>query len=114
MSRVIVRDVSTGAVTFDSTKEFVLAQHAERHVTGGEVGTGAGITVAYPELAWQRIQAFLTSPYQSGEVDGWAVLSCRVTYPNGIPTISIFGDESRSDLPVCDGLLIVLKTGAPL
>ncbi|MGJ9420476.1 hypothetical protein ACHAC9_22370 [Massilia sp. CMS3.1] len=114
MSRVIIRDVATGAVTFDSTVEHVLAVHWDGIIYGGNVGTGAGVTYSFPELAGKRVQAFMYSPYNNGEVDGWSVLSCRVSYPNGIPTVAVFGDESRPGIPVCDGMLSVIKTGGNL
>lgn len=101
-----------GTVTFDSTVEQVLFPIDERTIAGSSVG--GGLTYSYPDYTGKKVVAMLTSPYQNGEVAGWAVLSCRVTYPGGVPTVTVFVDNATSGLPRCDGYLVVSFTGAPL
>lgn len=85
---------------------------AEEVVSGGSVSTSSGREFAYPAFAGKKIVAQMMSPYQNGDVDGWAVLSCRVSYVAGIPTVRVFVDKIETGLPICDGYLLVYATGA--
>jgi hypothetical protein len=105
-------DGSTGELTFDSPSELVLFAIEERVVTGSSVGRGAGITFSYPAYTGKKINAFMQSPYDTGDLDGWCVLSCRISYPSGVPTVTVFVDNSTSSLPICSGYLVVTYTGA--
>ena len=109
---VISRDLQTREVLYDSRAENTLFWIAEESIPGASVGTGLGRTFSYPAYAGKKIVANLVSPYQSGDVDGWAVLSCRVSYPSGVPTVQVFVDNATAGLPVCDGYLVVYFTGA--
>lgn len=109
---ILCRDPATGAVTYDTRLESTLFLIGEQAIPGSSVGTGTGLTFTYPAYAGKKIVANLTSPYQTGDVDGWAVLSCRVSYPSGIPAIQVFVDNATNGLPVCDGLMLVYFTGA--
>jgi phosphoribosylcarboxyaminoimidazole (NCAIR) mutase len=110
---------AAGVLTFDSTTDLTLFPKTEEILSGNsQVGNGAGITRSYPQFAGKKIMPFLTSPYGAyGSLDGYAVLSCRVSYPNGIPTVSIFVDRAQSSITganqlICDGYLVVMLTGA--
>jgi phosphoribosylcarboxyaminoimidazole (NCAIR) mutase len=109
---VLCRDLQTREVLYDSRAESTMFWIAEEAIAGPSVGTGAGLTFSYPAYAGKKIVANLVSPYQSGDVDGWAVLSCRVSYPSGVPTVQVFVDNATAGLPVCDGYLVVYFTGA--
>lgn len=109
---IICRDPATGAVTYDSRQENTLFLIAEQAIAGSSVGTGAGLTLTYPAYTGKKIVANMISPYQTGEIDGWAVLSCRVTYPGGVPTVRVFVDNAATALPLCDGMLLIYYTGA--
>lgn len=108
----LCRDLQTQEVLFDSRAESTLFWIAEAAIAGVSVGTGAGRTFSYPAYAGKKIVANLVSPYQTGDVDGWAVLSCRVSYPAGVPTVQVFVDNATAGIPVCDGYLVVYFTGA--
>ena len=108
----LCRDLQTQEVLYDSRAESTLFWIAEEAIAGASVGIGAGRTFSYPANAGKKIVANLVSPYQSGDVDGWAVLSCRVSYPSGVPTVQVFVDNATAGLPVCDGYLVVYFTGA--
>lgn len=107
---ILCRDLETGAVTFDSRQEVTMFHIGEQQVAGASVG--AGRDFSYSGFIGKKIVATMTSPYQNGSVDGWAVLSCRVSYPGGVPTVRVFVDNALSSLPVCDGYLLVYATGA--
>ena len=109
---VISRDLQSREVLYDSRAENTLFWIAEEAIAGGSVGTGAGRTFSYHSFAGKKLVANLVSPYQTGDVDGWAVLSCRISYPSGIPTVQVFVDNATAGLPVCDGYLTVYFTGA--
>lgn len=111
---VISRDLQTREVLYDSREENTLFWIVEEAIAGAGVGTGAGRTFSYPAYAGKKIVANLVSPYQTGDVDGWAVLSCRVSYPSGIPTVQVFVDNATAGLPVCDGYMMIYFTGAAL
>lgn len=81
----------------------------EKLVTGASVGNG--LDFSYPAFAGKKIIATMMSPYQNGSVEKWAVLSCRVSYLNGVPTVRVFVDNGENGLPVCDGYLLVYATG---
>lgn len=110
MSYGIQTFTAAGVTTFDSSLEFTQLVIDERVVAGSSVG--ASLTFQYPDYAGRKISANLVSPYQTGGIDGWAVLSCRVNYGGGIPRVTVFVDNSTTGLPVCDGLLQVFATGA--
>jgi hypothetical protein len=117
-----------GVLTFDSTTDMTLFPKTERFISGnGEVGGGAGISIAYPQFAGRKIMPFLTSPYGdyypgvtgNNVPAGASVLSCRVSYPNGIPTVNVFVDNNRdalngNQMPIFDGYLVVMLTGSSL
>ncbi len=115
MSYGVQTFTAASVATFDSSAEFTQLIIDELVVPGGTVG--AGITFQYPDYAGRKISASLISPYQptqNGGINGWAVLSCRVNYGGGIPRVTVFVDNTAAGLPVCDGLLQVLLTGASL
>lgn len=112
MSYGVQTFTAASVATFDSSLEFTQLAIDERVVLGGSVGNG--VTFQYPDYAGKKISACMASPYQNGSTDGWAVLSCRVTYSSGVPWVSIFVDNTAAGLPVCDGLLQVFLTGAAL
>ncbi|WP_332848721.1 hypothetical protein [Massilia sp. S19_KUP03_FR1] len=102
-----------GNLTFDSTVDLTLFPKTEQFISGNnQVGSGAGLTLSYPQFQGKKIMPFLTSPY--GDYDPYpsAVLSCRVSYPNGTPTVRIFVDNNAVGLPILDGYLVVMLTGA--
>jgi hypothetical protein len=108
-----------GNLTFDSNVDLTLFPKTEEVLSGNnQVGNGAGITRTYPQFQGKKIMPFLTSPYGTyGGLEGYAVLSCRVTYPNGTPTINIFVDKAQSTIdgsnqPINDGYLVVMATGS--
>lgn len=107
---ILCRDLETKQVMFDSRLEVTMFYIGEQQITGSTVGTG--LTYSYPAFTGKKIMANMTSPYQNGSVDGWSVLSCRVSYPGGVPTVSVFVDNALSSLPVSDGHLLVYATGA--
>lgn len=107
---ILCRDLDTGQVTYDSRQESTMFYIGEHYVTGASVGPG--LTFTYPAYQGKKIIATMASPYQTGSLDKWAVLSCRVSYPGGLPTIRVFVDNEASGLPVCDGNLMVYSTGA--
>ncbi|MGX9781935.1 hypothetical protein [Janthinobacterium lividum] len=109
---VISRDLQTREVLYDSRVENTLFWIAEEAIAGSSVGTGSGRTFSYPAYAGKKLIANLVSPYQTGDVDSWAVLSCRVSYPSGIPTVQVFVDNATGGVPVCDGYLMIYFTGA--
>ena len=112
---VRVREPGTGLVIFDSRAEHVLFYRDERHVPAASVG--AGISFSYPDLTGRKIAAFLQSPYEVGSIFGYAIQSCRVTYPAGVPTVTVFFDNTTSTqpspytLPQADGYLVVMYCG---
>jgi hypothetical protein len=110
---------ANGVLTFDSTVDLTLFPKTEQFLSGNsQVGNGAGITLSYPQFAGKKIMAFMTSPYGAyGSLDGYAVLSCRVSYPGGTPTVRVFVDRAFSSVDgsaqmICDGYLVVMLTGA--
>lgn len=109
---VLCRDLETKEVIYDSRKENTLFWVAEEGIQGANVGTGAGITFRYPAFAGKKLVVNLTSPYNYGELEGWAVLSCRISYPGGIPTVQVFVDNALAGIPVADGFMLVYYTGA--
>lgn len=98
-----------GELIFDSYMDHVLFFIEERAVAPASVG--GGVSFSYPEHTGRKISAFLTSPYQTGDLDAWAVQSCRVSYPGGVPTVTVFFDNVGHPQK-CDGLLRVFWTGA--
>lgn len=102
---------AAGAVTFDSTSEKVLRFITEQYISGAGF---TEFTNSYPAYTGNKIVPILTSPFQTGDIDGCSVLSCRVTYPGGVPTVRVFVDNTNADLPICDGYLIIFATGASL
>lgn len=98
-----------GELIFDSSAEHVLFFIEERQVLPADVG--GGLTFTYPSHTGRKIAAFLTSPYQTGDLDAWSVQSCRVTYPGGVPTVTVFFDNVGHPNK-CDGLLMVFGTGS--
>lgn len=102
---------AAGVVIFDSTSEKVLRFITEQYISGVGFST---MTNSYPVYTGYKIVAMLTSPFQTGDIDGCSVLSCRVSYPSGVPTVSVFVDNTRGDLPIADGYLIIFATGALL
>jgi hypothetical protein len=100
-----------GNKTFDSTTDNVLFSLEERVIQPAEINRQGTVTFSYPAYAGMKLNAFLTV-YNNGGVDVWAVPSCRVTYPGGIPTVSIWVDNKRDDIPICTTMLSVFYTGA--
>lgn len=106
---VRVRD-ATGAITFDSSAENVLFPIDEKVIAGTTVGTG--LVYSYPAHTGNKIVAMLTSPYQTGDIDGCAVQSCRVSYSSsGVPVVTVFVENANTAYPVADGYLVVFSTG---
>ena len=110
---------AAGVLTFDSVTDLTLFPKTEEFVSGNsQVGNGAGITRSYPQFAGKKIDAFMTSPYGTyGSLDGYAVLSCRIGYSSGVPTLQIFVDRAFSSTTgaaqlICDGYLVVMLTGS--
>lgn len=101
---------AASVATFDSSLEFTQLSIEEIEIVGSSVVDGK--TFQYPDYAGRKISANLTSPFRNGSTDGWAVLSCKVSYGGGIPRVTVFVDNSTAGLPVCDGLLQVFATGA--
>lgn len=105
-----------GALTFDTTAEHTLFFVDERFIAGSTVGSG--ISFSYPAFAGKKVAAFMQCPYGTGDVDGWLIQSCRVSYPGGIPTVSVFFDNPGATnvdgtaYNAADGYLIVMWTGA--
>lgn len=101
---------ASSVLTFDSSAEYTLFLIDERSISGNSVGTG--LTITYPSYAGHKIVANLTSPYQNGSIDGYAVLSCRISYNSGVPQVTVFIDNNNNGIPVCDGYLLVFDSGA--
>lgn len=106
---VRIRDAA-GNVTFDSTVDQVLSFIEEHYIPGSGF---ANLYYTYPAFAGKKIAAFMVSPYQNGDIDGYQVQSCRVSYPSGVPRVDVFTDRPQTAVPVCDGYLTVFSTGAP-
>lgn len=118
-----------GNLTFDSTIDLTLFPKTEQFIPGSSIGS-SGITISYPQFAGKKIMPFLTSPYGNYYVDAMslgnplqnttpvpAVMSCRVSYPNGIPTVSLFTTSlvdpaTNQPIPTYDGYLVVMLTGS--
>lgn len=107
---ILCRELQSGEVIYDTREENTLFLIDEQVVVGSSVGSGRLFT--YPAYTGKKIVANMVSPYDIGEVDGWAVISCIVTYPSGIPTVRVFLDNYLASLPVCNGYLQVYYTGA--
>lgn len=121
---ILCKDLS-GAITYDSRRESTLFWLAQEVVLRGQ---NVSRTFSYPAYAGKKISASLISPYQTpglpaggdpsdgyGLDDGGGVLSCRVSYPSGIPTVTVFSDNEDDRLPMAsNGLLSVFYTGALL
>lgn len=101
-----------GTPIFNSDTDHTLFVIDERVIAGSSVGNG--LSISYAEFTGFKIIATMYSPYQVGDIDGWAVPSCRVVYVSGVPTVQIFVDNSTAGLPVCNALLIVNYTGEQL
>lgn len=101
-----------GNLTFDSTVDLTLFHKTEQFISGNSQVGVSGVTLSYPQFQGKKIMPFLTSPYGDYLPYPAAVLSCRVSYPNGVPTISIFSDNNGNGLPMYDGYLVVMLTGA--
>lgn len=100
-----------GQEEFNSTAEHTLFLIDEQVIAGSSVGT-SGKFFLYPSYAGLQISADLVSPYQNGDINGWAVLSCRVSYSSAkVPQVLVFVDNTEAGLPVCDGFLKVHITG---
>jgi hypothetical protein len=111
-------DQNTGALTFDSYTDFVLFPQVEQFISGNsQVGSGAGLTLSYPQFQGKKVMPFLTCPYGNYTPSPAATLSCRVSYPGGVPTVSVFVDNNfdpltGNSLPILDGYLVVMLTGS--
>lgn len=98
---------------FNSSAEHTLFLIDQQQISGSSVG--AGIFFMYADYAGLQVSAELLSPYQTGDINGWAVLSCRVVYTAAkVPQISVFVDNTSAGLPVCDGYLRVYLTGGTI
>ncbi len=104
-------DPSTGAERFNTYTDHTLFNVDQRQIDGAAVGLGNGIHIDYPEHAGRRVYVTLVSPFQVGDIDGWAVLSCRLEYVSGVPRVRIFVDNNTQAIPICDGQLTVCWTG---
>lgn len=101
-----------GQEEFNSSAEHTLFLVYEQAIAGNSVGS-SGLFFMFPDYTGLQIFADLVSPYQSGDIDGWAVLSCRVSYSSAkVPQVLVFVDNTEAGLPVCDGFLKVHLTGA--
>ncbi len=102
---------ASGNLTFDSTADNVLLYADERAISGATVGTG-NMVIDYPALTGQKISAFLQSPYGDTDLAGRVVLSCRVSYPSGVPRVTIFAEGNNGAYLNADGYLLVMWTGS--
>lgn len=102
---------ANGREIFSSVTDFTMFYIYSDVVRAATVDRVNGRVISFPELAGRQIIAFMQSPYNNGSTSGWAVLSCRVTYPGQVPTVTIFVDNPQATLPICDGWLTVMLTG---
>lgn len=118
-----------GDQTFDSYTDLTLFPKTEQFIPGSSIGSG-GITISYPQFAGKKIMPLLTSPYGDHYVNAMslgdplqnttpvpAVMSCRLSYPNGIPTVLLFTTSlvdpaTNQAVPTYDGYLVVMLTGS--
>lgn len=109
---------ASGNLTYDSTTDHTLFQIDERAIPASSVGNG--VTFTYPDHAGRKVAAFLVSPYGGTGQAGSKVQQCRVSYPSGVPTVTVsFADPNGTDVtgsqyPKEDGYLTVFWTGSPL
>ena len=123
-----------GNLTFDSVTDLTLFPQTEQFISGNSQVGANGLTISYPQFQGKKIMAFMTSPYgeyyheynytdpqnQTGPDAGTpipAVLSCKVIYSGGTPSVMIFSDTNVDSLngqtiPLYDGYLVVMLTGA--
>jgi len=101
---------ATGELLFDSQAENTLFFIEERTIVASTVGSG--LNFDYSAYTGKKIAAFLTPGYPTGDFYNYAVLSCRVSYPSGVPrvTVSFANDGMPGDQT--DGYLLVFFTGA--
>lgn len=104
---------ASGNLIFDSTTANILFLIDERVIASSSVGNG--LTYTYPAYAGKKINAFLQ--ITSGEFNiyggGLMVPSCRVTYSNGTPVVTVFFDNPSSSMPKANAYLSVYYSGAP-
>lgn len=111
MSYGLIVKLPSGEVLYDSSAEYTLMFVDERVIAGSSVGSG--ISFNYPALTGKKIAAFLQSPFNTGDIFGSLIQSCRISYPSGVPTVSVFFDQvAYSGAVRADGLLQVFNTGA--
>lgn len=109
-----------GNLTFDSVVDLTLFPKTEQFISGNSQVGASGLTLSYPQFQGKKIMAFMTSPYGdyiATDPPVPAVLSCRVSYPNGTPTIFIYADYpvdplTGQSVPNYDGYLVVMLTGS--
>lgn len=104
---------ASGNLTFDSTADNVLFYEDERFIAGASVGS-SGLTFDYPGLAGQKISALLQCPYGATEWNAGVTLSCRVSYPGGVPRVTVFTEGNDGTYTNADGYLVVMWTGSAL
>jgi len=100
-----------GNLEFDSTTDLTMFPIYSQAIQGVNVNRSSGLTINFPQWAGREIAAFMQSPYNWGSTDGWCVLSIRISYPNGVPTVLIFLDNANNNYSICDGWLTVMLTG---
>jgi hypothetical protein len=67
--------------------------------------------VTYPQYAGKKLAAFfMLCNYTT--LDAMLIPSCRVTYPSGVPTVTVFMDSTRTDMSIAPGILTVMYSGA--
>lgn len=103
----------SGGLTFDSSAEHTLFYVDEQNITGASVNAAGGSrTFDYPALAGKKISALLQCPYGDLGDSASIVLSCRVSYPAGVPRVVVFAEGNSDGYTNADAYLIVMWTGA--
>lgn len=98
-----------GELNYDSSAVDTLFFVEERVISGAN--GFSSVTFTYPAYTGQRLVPFLVSPFQNGDVEGYIILSCEITYSNGVPTVRVYVEYPSSSLPRADGLLTVMYSG---
>ena len=101
-----------GVVTFDSTLAYTQFYVDEQYLSAGSVPYGGSLVFTYPALTGKKINAFCTSPYNNGSIEGYMIFNCSVSYPSGVPTVTCRYTNQGDGIPGADGYLVVMYTGA--
>lgn len=97
-------------VLFDSWNDDVLFYVSEQVIQSGHYVNRQAV-FNYPALVGRKIMAYLDTPSGNGSLDAWLIPSCRVSYSNGVPIVTVGIDSTRTDLPIADALLTVMLSG---